>query len=74
MDRQELVRTLAAMTQAEYDGVVNEARGDDPQVLKEAAAAALRRKARGHNVTDTTDMSVEESRAALTEIFKKGLR
>lgn len=71
MDKKDIVHALAAMTESEYQDTVAEARGNDPQVLKEAAAAALRRKARGANVTELNAKSVEDSRAALDAIFRR---
>ena len=50
MDREEIVHALAAMTEAEYETTVSQARGpDNPAALKEKAAAMLRGYATGES-------------------------
>lgn len=72
VDRKDVVHALAAMTDDEYQATVREARGpDDPQVMKQLAVDALRRKVAGHNVTQTTKKSAAEAKAELDRIFGK---
>lgn len=71
VDRKDVVHALAAMTDDEYQATVAEARGDDPQVMKQLAVDALRRKVTGHDVTTTTKKSAAEAKAELDKIFGK---
>ena len=83
MDRRDIIHALAAMTDDEYQETVAQARGSDlvaetrppklPEVdleaRKAAATAALVRRARGHNVAETTKQSADEAKARLDQLF-----
>ena len=71
-------KTLTEMTDGEFSDLVSRTRPPpaDPSVdleaRKAAANAALVRRARGHNVAETTKQSATEARKQLDQLFGKG--